>query len=202
MESQSLTCMGLFRNTASIPPEALLSSSLITLGQSIKVQSETGAMDLAETYKYWDLFTWNLDIHVHNNNLSNEQANFIIKATSHPPRDRFELSFSIQCSQEEYVKKQLVCKGFFDTYLSSTGTSSAAKEFLDVAYFLAQFDITWHTDPSYKGFSKVLSVYLATTLRDTDRLPRGERKELRESAFFWGAMYMTQWSERHPSQSV
>jgi hypothetical protein len=195
--------MGLFSSSTNYPPYALLSSTFVTFGQSIKVQSETGAMALSETYKYWDLFTWNLDTLVHNNDLSTQQANFILEATGHPARDKYELSFSPECSPEEFLKKQLICKSFFDYYLDSTGNSNnsgAGYELLDIPAFLRHVDSTWDKDPSYKGFIKVLSVYLATVLRDTDRLAKGERKQLRESAFFWGALFIAQWTERHPSK--
>jgi len=194
--------MGLFGNSTAYPPEALLSSTFVTFGQSIKVQLETGTMSLLETYKYWDLFTWNLDTLVQNNNLSNQQANFILDATGHPPRDKFELSFKPTSSAEAFVKKQLICKSFFDYYLDSTGNSNnsgAGYEVLDIPAFLRHIDSTWDKDPSYKGFIKILSVYLSTVLRDTDRLAKGERRQVRESAFFWGALFVAQWTERQPN---
>ena len=194
--------MGIFSSSTNYPPEALLSSTFVTFGQSIKVQSEIGTMSLLETYKYWDLFTWNLDTLVRNNDLTNQQANFILDASGHPPRDKFELSFKPTCSAEAFVKKQLICKSFFDYYLDSTGNSNnsgAGYEVLDIPAFLRHIDSTWDKDPSYKGFIKILSVYLATVLRDTDRLAKGERKQVRESAFFWGALFIAQWTERQPT---
>jgi hypothetical protein len=194
--------MGIFSSSKQYSPDALLSSTFVTFGQSIKVQSDTGSMTVSETFKYWDLFTWNLDTLVHNKDLSTQQANFILEATGHPTREKFELTFKPMSSPESFLKKQLICKSFFDYYLDSSGNSNnsgAGYELLDIPAFLRHVDSSWDKDPIYKGFIKILSVYLATVLRDTDRLAKNERKQLRESAFFWGALFITQWTERQPN---
>jgi len=81
--------MGIFSSSKQYSPDALLSSTFVTFGQSIKVQSDTGGITMSESFKYWDLFTWNLDTLVHNKDLSTQQANFILEATGHPTREKY-----------------------------------------------------------------------------------------------------------------
>lgn len=194
--------MGLFGNSTVYPPEALLSATFVTFGQSIRAMSLSNALTESETYKYWDLFTWNLDSLVQNRNLTSQQANFILEATGHPVRDKFELSFTPRSSAEDFLKKQLIAKSFFDYYMNAeapANSNGTGFELLDIPAFIRNIDFTWDRDPSYKGFIKVLAIYLATTLRDTARISKSERKQRRESAFFWGALFIAQWTERHPS---
>jgi hypothetical protein len=101
----------------------------------------------------------------------------------------------------------MIARSFFDYYLDekpSSVLSGRANRFtlIDIPVFIRVFDYSWDTDPAYPGFNKVMGMYLAMVLSDTEGAPKAERRQRRESAFFWGSMFMTQWSQRgHASNS-
>lgn len=83
--------MGFFEKPRIYSKDELLTINFVTLGHAIRSLLDVPEFDLESTYKYWDLFTWNLDTVLENGHITTSQANYILEATEQPFRNAFVL---------------------------------------------------------------------------------------------------------------